>query len=172
MKILVFPHIENSEKFNIINEKIKNVHKVKLCSDPTAQSSIDGVWKWEIKKTGKKIIQNGLEHDEIYVEEVRTNKKIWVDNDTLLEVKPNSKNAREVNDLVQLDNVEYKIHPDSKISLQDIEVQKQKSHLDFGNGMSNPVFINDKPCCIVVLDFNEDIDDIKFDKISKDITSP
>lgn len=183
MIILILPVIENNnfvEKF----DKIKNVYKLKLCQDQTKQASIDGVWEWEIKEKTvlhqkyddkknpiKDEFGNNVEEEvkENYTIEKRSAKKIKIDPQTLLE--SDSPNAIEVNDWVSVDSVEFKIHPKSKITMKDIEIQKNKTHVDFGNGFTSPFIINDKICSIIVLEKDENIDDEIFDKIGKDFAN-
>jgi len=181
MIVLILPAIENDnflEKF----DKITNVYKLKLCKDPTKQACIDGVWEWEIKtktvkrekydEVTKKPIKDEFgnnvteEMEENYTVEKRTMKKIKIDPQTQLE--SDSPDAIEVNDWVSVDSVEFKIHPKSKITMKDIEIQKNKTHVNFGNGFSSSFSINDKICSIIVLEKGEVIDDEIFDKIGKD----
>ena len=151
MLVLILP-IFDPNKFNNVYDEIKN--QIKICQDNTHQASIDGVWLWQVDK--EKNIDK----------EARTEKKIWVDKNTLQEVPNSDKNSIEVFDWISVDNVEFKIDSDTKITIKDIETQKKKHHIDFGNGMSTPILINEKPCTIIVLEKGQIIDDATFKKIA------
>ena len=164
----------------MINDKIKNVHKITICSDKTKQASIDGVWKWEISRVEAEKVKvkndKGEEIEEIrkneIMQESKSDKKIWIDLTTLQEVPKDTPNAEQVNDWVKVCDVEFKIHAKTGITQNDIDMQLQTAHVDFGNGISSPMSINGKLCTVIVLEDGEDIDDPTFEKIAKDCVKP
>ena len=106
------------------------------------------------------------------MQESKSDKKIWIDLTTLQEVPKDTPNAEQVNDWVKVCDVEFKIHAKTGITQNDIDMQLQTAHVDFGNGISSPMSINGKLCTVIVLEDGEDIDDPTFEKIAKDCVKP
>ena len=142
MKICIFPQMLQNKTFNTFADKLKNVHKINFCDSVNIQASSDGVWKCDNEANC-----------------LRTSKDIKINTITMQEAKTGETGSHihTMKDFVEHENkIEYKIHPSSGITLQDIEEQKLKGHQDYGNGFTSPFHINNKPCTILIL--NEGVD--------------
>ena len=154
MKICIFPQMLQNKTFNTFADKLKNVHKINFCDSVNIQASSDGVWKCDNEANC-----------------LRTSKDIKINTITMQEAKTGETgiHIHTMKDFVEHENkIEYKIHPSSGITLQDIEEQQEKGHQDYGNGMTSPFHINGKPCTLLILNEGEDIDDETFDLIASE----
>jgi hypothetical protein len=154
MKVCLLPVVRNMDIFNTVCDKIMNVHSIACCTDCHIQCSSDGVWCCD---------------DEANC--LRTEKDVSINVITMKECSAGETgdHIHVMKDFVEHENkIEYKIHPSSGITMQDIEEQQEKGHQDYGNCISSPFYINGKPCTLVILDEGEDIDDETFDLIASE----
>ena len=150
MKVCLLPKVENIDNFSTVYDKVKNVHNIDLCDDCHIQCSSDGVWCCDDNAVC-----------------LRTENKIKINVITMLEDDGVGEHIHEMEDFVEHENkLEYKIHSSSGITLEDIEEQRLKGHQDYGNGITSPFYINNKPCTLLVLNEGVDIDDETFDLIA------
>jgi hypothetical protein len=154
MKVCILPVLKNTrETFGKFVETIDNL-PVDRCFDCHIQCSSDGVWCCD---------------DEAVC--LRTENKIKFNVITMEEAKAGEEgdHIKEMEDFVEhTSKIEYKIHPSSGITLEDIEEQKLKGHQDYGNAMTSPFYINGKPCTLIILNEGADIDDETFDFIASE----
>lgn len=107
--------------------------------------------------------------------ELRETKQAIVKSPTPIEINLQIENDDGVNwDYDFLDyglDVEYKIHPESGITMKDIEKQKEIYHRDYGNGLNSGIF-NGKRCMTLVLQEGKDMPKKDFDQLAKELLEP
>ena len=154
MKVCILPVLKNDrEIFGKFVETISAL-PIDVCGDCHMQCSSDGVWC--------------CDDDAVCL---RTETDVSINVVTMKEssVGETGDHIHIMKDFVEHENkIEYKIHPSSGITLQDIEEQQEKGHQDYGNGMTSPFHINGKPCTLLILNEGEDIDDETFDLIASE----
>ena len=142
-------------------DKVQNVIKVKTLQTKTDQICL------EIGKG------HNYEVDEITGDCTRNkNKKIFIDSETGLECNDTKNDNRvKVDDWIEKGSVDFIFTKESGITQSDLDICSKNCCISLGNGMTSNFKVNQKSCCILVLEDNHKITKSQIDSIVKECLS-
>jgi len=143
--VCILPGMANPDNYLYFSNHLFSVENIKQEQSDTTQCSCDGVWlcvdgKPKRDKTKKEMLN-------VITMQTATPAEIT-------EEAANPKGLVKEYDafIPHPTQMKYYFHPKSGITQADIDAQSLRQHRDYGNGLTDPYEINEKGCCLLVLE--------------------